>query len=225
MAHAGLIAAVGANIGAAALALLVVAAGCGPARSGPRAAPAPPPQRDPKPVLSELGDTGWGDVESRRQSVVVRLPVRAAWRIDDDAEPWFLARHPATESELRIRTWSAPRQVRPEECQAQARLWRPSIPPIEDETVVRRRLRAPDAFFGEVVVAVAPGVSGLEGHALAFGASVGRCYAAVFTTRVTGPGSEEALGRRLVLIVDGVLGRVRVLGVEDRADAARERHK
>jgi len=202
---------------------LMAAAGCGSSHPGRSSTPPPRPERpEPKVLPSELGDTGWGDVESRRQSVVVRLPVRAAWRVDDATEPWFLARHAPTGSELRIRTWVAPRQVRAEECQAQARLWRPSIPPIEDETVVRRRLRAPEAFFGEVVVAVAPGDSALEGHAMAFGASVGRCYAALFTTRVSGPGSEETLGRRLVLIVDGVLGRVRVLGVEDRADAARE---
>jgi hypothetical protein len=154
--------------------------------------------------------------------LVVPLPVRAGWRIDDDVDRWFLARHAATGSELRLRTWLAPRQVRAEECQAQARLWRPSIPAIQEESVVRRRLRAPEEFFGEVVVGVEPGGDGLEGHALAFGASVGRCYAAVFTTRASGPGSEEALGRRLVLIVEGVLARVRLRGVEDRADAARE---
>jgi hypothetical protein len=202
---------------------LMASVGCGSARPGPGSAPHPHPHKpEPKLAPSELGDTGWGDVESRRQSVVVRLPVRAAWRVEDDKEQWFLARHEATGSELRVRTWVAPRQVRAEECQAQARLWRPSIPPVDDESVVRRRLRAPDDFFGEVVVGVSPGETGLEGHALAFGASVGRCYAAVFTTRVSGAGSEEALGRRLVLIVDGVLGRVRMLGVEDRANAARE---
>jgi hypothetical protein len=202
---------------------IVAAAGCAlsPPAAGPATAAAP--QRpEPKLVPSELDDTAWADVASRRQSLVVRLPMRATWRVTDDDEPWFLALHAGTGSELRLRTWLAPRQVRPEECQAQARLWRPSIPPIDDEAVVRRRLRAPSDFSGEIVVGVAPGESGLEGHALAFGASVGRCYAAVFTTRVSGPGSEEALGRRLVLIVDGVIGRVRVLGVEDRADAARE---
>ncbi len=201
---------------------LVAAAGCASSQPSARPATASRQRPEPKGLPSELADTGWADVQSRRQSLVVRLPVRAAWRVNDDAEPWFLASHPATGSELRLRTWSAPRQVRADECQAQARLWRPSIPPLDDEAVVRRRLRAPGDFAGEVVVGVAPGESGLEGHALAFGASVGRCYAAVFTTKVSGPGSEEALGRRLVLIVDGVLGRVRVLGVEDRADAARE---
>ena len=201
----------------------LVAAGCASAPPNARPVHGPESRRAEQNALpSELSDSAWGNVESRRQSLVVSLPVRAGWRVDDDAEPWFLARHAATGSELRLRTWIAPRQVRAEECQAQARLWRPSIPAIEDETVVRRRLRAPDDFFGEVVVVVEPGTNGLEGHVLAFGASVGRCYAAVFATHVSGAGSEEVLGRRLVLIVEGVFARVRLRGVEDRADAARE---
>ena len=84
--------------------------------------------------------------------------------------------------------------------------------------MVRRPLRAPAGFNGTVTVGVLPIPAGLEGYALAFGASVGRCYAAVFTTRAEGAGSEETLGRRLALIVDGVLSRVHLRSVEDRAE-------
>jgi hypothetical protein len=202
---------------------LAAAVGCAAASSAPepvRKARARSPAQQMLP--SELTDAGWVSVESRRQSLVLALPMREAWRIDDAREPWFLARHAATGSELRLRTWPAPRQVRADECQAQARLWRPSIPPIRDEAVVTRKLSAPEAFAGEIIVGVEPGGDGLEGHVLAFGATVGRCYAAIFTTRASGPGSEDTLGRRLVLIVEAVLPRVRLLGVEDRVKAARE---
>lgn len=202
---------------------LAAAVGCAPSGSAPAATPKARTHAAERQVLpTELTDAGWAGVESRRQSLVLTLPMRESWRIDDAVEPWFLARHAATGSELRLRTWPAPRQVRAEECQTQARLWRPSIPPIREEAVVRRKLSAPAAFSGEVVVGVEPGGDGLEGHVLAFGATVGRCYAAVFTTRASGPGSEDTLGRRLVLIVEAVLPRVRLLGVEDRAKAVRE---
>jgi hypothetical protein len=197
---------------------LIVSFGCGPKAPEPRAVErrAPPPA--PRFGASDLDDAGWAEVESRRQSLVVRLPQRDAWRLDD-RQPWFLARHPGTGSELKLRTWLAPRLVRPEECEDQARLWLRSIPASHPEAVVRRRLRAPAGFSGELVVGVEPGNEGLEGHALAFGAGVGRCYAAVFTTRVSGTGSEDALGRRLVLIVEGVLERVQERKIEDRIQA------
>ena len=58
---------------------------------------------------------------------------------------------------------------------------------------------------------------GLEGYVLAVGSTIGRCYAAVFITRATGSGADEAIGRRLALIVGGVLGRVHVRSVDERA--------
>jgi len=195
---------------------LVLCFGCGSPAPEPRAVPPRPPPVAPS-FAAELADGGWAEVESPRQSLAVRLPQRDAWRTDD-AQPWFLARHPATESLLRLRTWLAPRLVRPEECEQQARLWLPAIPPTRAEAVVRRPLRAPEGFSGEVVVGVEPGHEGLEGHALAFGADVGRCYAAVFTTHASGSGSEDVLGRRLVLIVEGVLERVRRHTIEDRVE-------
>jgi hypothetical protein len=197
---------------------LIACAGC--AAKAPAAAPAKPRPAPVAPVLSagELTDAGWAEVESLRQSLVLRLPQRAAWRVDDQTT-WFVARHAASESELRLRTWLAPRLVRAEQCQEQARLWLPSIPPLREEAVVRRALRAPDGFSGEVVVGVEPVSEGLGAHALAFGASVGRCYAAVFTTRASGIGAEDVIGRRLVVIVEGVLERVRRRGIEERVEA------
>ena len=92
------------------------------------------------------------------------------------------------------------------------------IPLVRDEAVVERRtLTAPAGFDTELVVGVEPGAQGISGYAIAIGASVGRCYAAVFTTQVSSRGAEEEVAGRLGLIVDRVLSGVRVRSVDERA--------
>jgi hypothetical protein len=56
----------------------------------------------------------------------------------------------------------------------------------------------------------------LEGYAIAVGHDIGSCFAAVYLTQARGAGAEEAIAARLALIGDGVLTRVRRIGVEDR---------
>jgi hypothetical protein len=110
--------------------------------------------------------------------------------------------------------------VSPEQCEAQARLWLPELAPTAGEAAVARRaLRAPSGFHGSVVAGVGmPGAKGeLEGYVQAFGAAVGRCYAAVFTTHARGAGAELRLGRTLGVVVGGILERVRARGIDDRA--------
>jgi hypothetical protein len=162
-------------------------------------------------------------VHSVRTSLELTLPNRAHWSIDDEHERWFVARHPATASELRLRTWVAPRIVTAEDCERQARLWRRQIPSIDEESIVTRvPLTAPRGFRGNVSVVVSPDQSGaIVGAAIGFGASVGRCYAVVFTTQEKGDGAEDRLARRLERIVDDVLTTVRVLDVEDRGSGLR----
>ncbi|MEP7050974.1 MAG: hypothetical protein ABJB12_11490 [Pseudomonadota bacterium] len=147
----------------------------------------------------------------------LRLPSKSAWQITD-GPTWLVARHEPTSSELAVRTWRAERLVRRSDCAAQARLARLSIPEIKEEAVVdRRALGTPRDFDTELVVGVEPTAHGISGYAIAFGASVGRCYAAVFTTRVEGRGAEQELAARLGLVVDRVLGSVRLRSVDDRA--------
>jgi hypothetical protein len=50
--------------------------------------------------------------------------------------------------------------------------------------------------------------------AIAYGAAVGRCYAAVFRTRAAGGGADAELGQRLRMMVDGCLERVEVLAID-----------
>lgn len=156
----------------------------------------------------------------RRFALVVPIPERREWRLDEVSSPWFVARHPGTDSELRLRTWNAPRLVTPEECETQARLWLPQLATTTGEAAVERRaLRAPAGFHGSVVAGVGmPSQQGeLEGYVQAFGAAIGRCYAAVFTTRARGKGAELRLGRTLGVVVGGILEQVQARGIDERA--------
>jgi hypothetical protein len=108
--------------------------------------------------------------------------------------------------------------VRRSECEAQARLARPSLPIVRDDAVLERRaLSAPAGFDTQLVVGVEPTPQGLSGYALAIGAGVGRCYAAVFTTSANGTLAEQELATRLGLAVDRILSRVRERSVDERA--------
>jgi hypothetical protein len=155
-----------------------------------------------------------------RFALVVPIPEFPEWSIDDASEQWFVARHAASNSELRVRAWPSNRSVTPAACEAQARLWLPTLPArAEDDAVEVRRLRAPSGYHGELIAGVRLLAAGtaLEGYALAFGAAVGRCYAATFTTRAQGERAEERVGATLAVIAGGLLERVEVSKVEDRA--------
>ena len=64
---------------------------------------------------------------------------------------------------------------------------------------------------------VEPSAQGVAGYAIAIGSSVGRCYAAVFTTAVSDGAAEQEVAARLGLVVDRVLSGVRVRSVDERA--------
>lgn len=92
------------------------------------------------------------------------------------------------------------------------------MPAVKDEAVVdRRTLVTPLGFDTELVVGVEPTVLGISGYAIAIGADVGRCYAAVFTTTVAGNGAEQEVAARLGVAVDRILGSVRLRSVDERA--------
>ncbi|MEI9952075.1 MAG: hypothetical protein WDO74_24590 [Pseudomonadota bacterium] len=160
-----------------------------------------------------------GRVRSRALDfpIELSLPDKASWQIAEGPS-WLVAEHRSSSSQLAIRTWRADRVVRRAECEAQARLGRATIPIVRDEDVIdRHALSAPADFDSELVVGVQPNALGISGYALVIGASVGRCYAAVFTTRVSGKDAELEVAARLGLVVDGILSHVRVRNVDERA--------
>ena len=194
----------------ACLATLACSAAPRPPASAPGLAPA---------AAASFPDGASGRLRSRDLDfpIELRLPSKSAWQISD-GPTWLVARHAASSSELALRTWRAERLVRRTECVAQARLARGSIPEVHDEAVVdRRAFGTPADFDTELVVGVEPGAQGISGYAIAIGASVGRCYAAVFTTRVNGSGAEQEVAARLGVAVDRIFASVRLRSVDDRA--------
>jgi hypothetical protein len=147
----------------------------------------------------------------------LELPDKANWQIHEGPS-WLVAEQRSSSSQLALRTWRAERLVQRADCEAQARLTRISIPLVHDDAIVERRvLSAPRDFDNELLVGVEPSALGVSGYALVFGASVGRCYAAVFTTSDNGKDAELTVAARLGLVVDRVLSQVRVRSVDERA--------
>lgn len=184
--------------------------------------PSPPPPElraaaaipaEPPPPAA-LGDADWGAFGSRRFSLAVAVPERAAWQ-RSETRNWFVLRHEPSQSELRLRIWRAARLVKPADCEAEARTLAPSLPVLDETNLVERtRAGVPQGFDTDVGVGVEPdGPRRIRGYVLAFGAAIGRCFASVFTTTAE---SEIEVGDRLELVADRVLSRVRVADVEDR---------
>jgi hypothetical protein len=149
--------------------------------------------------------------------IELTLPGKASWQLVD-GPTWLVLSHAPTSTELALRTWRAERLVKRSDCEAQARLARTSIPNVREEALVdRRRFATPADFDSELVVGVEPTPQGVSGYAIEFGASVGRCYAAVFTTHVRGAGAEQEIAARLGVVVDRILSGVRLRSVDERA--------
>jgi len=201
-------------------ALLVQGCGAGAAAEPKSVEPAPLPP--PPPVeAAGLSDRAWGSAVSSRYSVVVPLPERDSWQVDDAREAWWTARHAGSHSELSVRTWRAGRLATAADCKKQIRLWRPQSPDPEaqPESVIERRvIDAPAGYATELVVGVQRGRQGgeLEGFVVAVGHTIGECYAALYSTRAGGKNPESTLGERLALVTEGILPRIARRGIEDR---------
>jgi hypothetical protein len=204
------------------LVLCALLGACAAAPRESKPTPVQPPELDaPEPAAPpELGDLRWGLARSARHSLELPLPERESWSLDDRSTPWLVARHERTRSELIARLWRAERLVRPEDCERQARLWNRAIPEVVADAVIEaRRAPTPPGWTTELTVGAERAASGheLRGYALAFGSSVGRCYALVYTTVAAGAGAQASVGRRLAIVADEIVPRVRVRSIDERA--------
>jgi hypothetical protein len=187
---------------------------CGdpPAPVAPRSEPVPPART--------------GDDELSRFGVVELASVPGALTLYDPAR-WQATRagsfaaltHAPSRSTITLRVWRAPRLVRPAECEAEARLARPSLPRIEPESIIDERpLEAPTDFDGALVVGVEPSPNGsTRGFVLAVGAAVGRCYVFAFETQADGAEAAAVVGDRLRTAADQIAPSVALYDVERRA--------
>ncbi len=195
--------------------LALFALGCGGTLAG-----APPRQATPAvtrpPAARDDFDRAWGERDLRRVPVLVTLPDARAWHATASGT-FTLLEHRSTRSTLALRVALAPRLVKPEQCEADARLARPTLPAIDPSSVVERRaLAAPSGFDVRLVVGVTPAPNGVRGYALAIGAGTSRCYVAAFETESAGAGAAERVADRLAVVVSGTLETMRVPNAELR---------
>lgn len=106
---------------------------------------------------------------------------------------------------LRARVWREPVLMNHTRCEARAREWAPDIPQTAHARIIEQRPlpEVPDREFDTEFIAgvVEPRTSDahVEGFAFAFGASMKKCVAIVFSTSANTPGGSARMGDRLGL--------------------------
>lgn len=139
-------------------------------------------------------------------------------------EPWLRLTHPKTHSSFEFRRWRSLRRARLQQCYEQLSLWRPDWAPLKSVSsqtlsepfVDRRELSQFPGYKAELLVWVGRDTdrAALAGTALAVGVSVGRCFAAAFSTRASGPGAATRLADRLGVATSFTLERMRFSDID-----------
>jgi hypothetical protein len=187
----------------------------GPAPAAPAAPAAVPKLEGPK-----LEDRAWGVLRSKTQGLKLALPEARSWLPPAKAGPegasWEL-RHEPTGSTLSVHRWRASRLPRVDACEAELRARTPDLASADETNLVaRREVRVPEGFVTRITLVALPGDSNhVRGQALAVGAGVGECLAAIARTECV---TEAELAERLRLL-DVALGHLRLARVEDRVPA------
>lgn len=194
--------------------LFCAALACAP--SSPKSG-APPKLAAAATAVFTLPNADWGTLELPSVPLVLTLPDHRYWRAALRGT-FVEVVHAASDSRLTLRLWRAPRLVRPSECEAEARLARPDLPRVAAETELERaEVDYPQGFHTELSVGVEPIERGARGHAVAIGASTGRCVFLSFETVASGVHAAEEVADRLSIAVEGILPRVSVPSVDARA--------
>jgi hypothetical protein len=187
--------------------------------------PAPVPAADPDaavtPAAEAPRDAAPGEfrkIELRAVPARVSLPNPGSWRASREGS-FVVLEQRTTSSRIVLRVWKAARLVRPAECEAEARLFRPALPRVDPVTLLdERSIAAPRGYDVRLVVAVEEdGRGGVRGLALAIGAAVGRCYLAAYETQAEGASAFERVADRLATMVPGFVETVDIDGAEEAA--------
>lgn len=184
------------------------------------AAPARAPGPDvPVEPLAGFAD-GFGTVEARGQGLELLLPNPEGWHVDPAEKLSWVVRHRRSESALVVRVWHSDAAVHPEDCERQARAWRPDLPrPDPSEIVQSSRPRLAGDYDGRLTVGIgtstrAPNQRKLAGYALAFASAARSCLLLAFSTFAEGPGARRSIADRLALIVPTAFLRAHRVSIE-----------
>ncbi len=198
-----------------------------PASTGSTGGPPVPPtkataQDQQAPGEPVLGDRNWGVQRSARLGLKLALPEARSWL--DDAGParppegssWTL-RHEPTGSVFVFRVWRASRLPHLDVCQQELSQRSPELPEMnETNLIASRSVHAPEGFTTRInLLLLANKGTRWRGLAVAVGAGVGTCLAAVASTECD---SEAELTERLRLF-EITLAHLRTIQIEDRVPA------
>jgi hypothetical protein len=183
------------------------------------------PRREPAPVAAS-------DADATARFEIVDLPALpgkvalydpSRWRVASGGS-FTVLEHAPSSARVVVRVWRAARLVRPAECEAEARIARPSLPRVDPESIVDSLpLDAPKDFSGSLVIGVEPMPNGgAHGFALAVGAAVGRCFVLVFETTADGADAASTVAERLHAAAARIVPSVELSGVDERVQPDRE---
>lgn len=193
-----------------------VALSCGGVAAPPARAAEVPEPAAAAPAPSFSGS--FRVIEATGQSLTFPLPDAGGWRRDTREARSWVAFHRATQSRLVVRAWRHDAIARVEDCEQQARLWRPELPAMAPGDLVEdRQVTLAGTYASRVSLGVvADEGASLQGHALAFGSDARDCLMLAFSTAASGPGASRAVAGRLGLIAERVFGRVHRLAIDER---------
>lgn len=160
-------------------------------------------------------------IEAKGQSLTFPLPDADGWRRDRRETRSWVASHSATASRLLVRAWQHDAIARVDDCERQARLWRPELPVLGPEELVEtKQATLAGSYASQVSVGIlaedpaAPDT--LQGHALAFGSDARSCLVLAFSTAASGPGALRVVAERLGVISEAVFRGARRLEIDER---------
>jgi hypothetical protein len=196
----------------------LTAAACG--TTPPPAAPSAS-SASSAPVEAALADRDWSVLRSPAHGMKLALPEARTWFVPATAPAgaaWEL-RHEPTGTSLSVRRWRASRLPRVQQCESELRQRLAGLIEVDDTNLVGdRNVRAPLGFVTRITLVAVPAAGQrLRGQAVAVGAGVGECVAAIAKTECR---SEAELAERLRLL-DVALSHLRLTSVEDRVPAPR----
>jgi hypothetical protein len=164
---------------------------------------------------------GYRTIEAVGQSLEFPLPDAQGWRRDPREKRTWVARHLTTGSTLMVRAWDHDDIAHIDDCERQARIWRPELPQAAaHELLDTREQPLAGVYAGRLTLFVrgpapaAPSV--LTGYALAFGSDARSCLMLAFATSASGPSASSALAERLGVMAEAVFGRARRVGIGER---------
>ena len=177
--------------------------------------------RHEREAASRAFSGGYRTIEAVGQSLEFPLPDAQGWRRDPREKRTWMARHLATGSTLMVRAWGHDDVAHTEDCERQARLWRPELPePAAHELLDAREQLLAGVYAGRLTLFVrgaAPGApSLLTGYALAFGSDARSCLMLAFSTSASGPSASSDLAERLGVMAEAVFARARRVGIGER---------